>query len=50
MQSFISNKKGDEYKIMGLLIMLIGVSGCGKSSFARDSGIFITFFENLCGF
>ena len=36
MQSFISNKKGDEYKIMGLLVMLIGVSGCGKSSFARD--------------
>lgn len=36
MQSFISNKKGDEYKIMGLLVMLIGISGCGKSSFARD--------------
>lgn len=36
MQSFISNKKGDEYKIMSALVMLMGLSGSGKSTLAEE--------------
>ena len=36
MQSFVSYKKGDESKIMPVLVMLMGLSGSGKSTLAEE--------------
>lgn len=36
MQSFISYKKGDEYEL-NYVFVLVGISGSGKSWFANES-------------